>query len=133
MIASGSAFLSYDIITEWLRHHDEANQRPKLIDHLFAMSLIGTVGGFMAFNTFRGAFQGFLYVGMNIGLLSYWAMAMGNQAGASFSPSNVYYDADVSPAEKERIEMLDQQNILAWNMTCKPGYGLVQLQSKYLQ
>ena len=52
----GSAFLGYDLITEFLRHHDETNLRPKLLDHLLAMSILGTVGGFIASNSVKGAF-----------------------------------------------------------------------------
>ena len=52
----GAAFLGYDLITEFLRHHDETNLRPKFLDHLFAMSILGAGAGFMAFNSIRGAF-----------------------------------------------------------------------------
>jgi hypothetical protein len=73
MMVGGSIFLSYDLIREFLVHHDENNLRPKVIDHLIAMSLIGTVGGLMTLNTIRGAFQGFVFFGINFGLLSWWA------------------------------------------------------------
>jgi len=52
----GATFLSYDLITEFLRHHDENNLRPKIFDHLFAMSLISIGLGFMFTNSLRGAF-----------------------------------------------------------------------------
>ena len=131
MAIGGSIFLSYDLITEFMRHHDENNLRPKLVDHMIAMCLIGTFGGLMTFNTIRGAFQGFLFFGINIGLLTYWAMCMGTRPGAGIASSNMYYDKDVTQAEKERFEMLDQTEILAYNMGIKPAYGMMDLVQKY--
>lgn len=55
MAVGASVFLGYDLILEFMRHHDETNLRPMIIDHLTAMSVIGTVGGFYATNTIRGA------------------------------------------------------------------------------
>lgn len=131
MVVGGSVFLGYELILEFLRHHDELNMRPKLVDHIFAMSLIGTVGGFMAMNSIKGAFQGFLFFGLNLGFLSYWAMNMAWGPGGGNKPLTVIYDADVTPEEKERFEMMDQAEILAHNMRGKPGYGLIQLTQKY--
>lgn len=74
MMIGGSIFLGYDLIREAFVHHDETNQRPKIIDHVAAMSIIGTIGGLMMTNTLRGALQGFLFVGLNIGFLSYWVI-----------------------------------------------------------
>lgn len=83
MAIGASIFLGYDLILEFLRHHDEQNPRPKIIDHVFAMSVIGTVGGLMATNTIRGGFQGFLFFGIQFGFLSHWMMEMGTRPGAS--------------------------------------------------
>ena len=60
-------------------------------------------------------------------------MSHAARPGQSIAPSHVYYDADVSKEEKERIEMLDQVNIQAYNLMKKPAYGLVQLNQKYEQ
>ena len=131
MAVGGSIVLGYDLIIEALRHHDETNLRPMIIDHLFAMSLLGTFGGWMATNSMRGAFQGFLFFGINIGFLSYWAMKVGLRPGAAGAPANIYYDADVTPEERERFEMLDQVEQLAFNLRANPGYGLIQLDQKF--
>jgi len=125
MAYGAAAFLSYDLITEFLRHHDETNLRPKLLDHLLAMSLIGTGAGFIASNSIRGAFQGFLFIGLNVGFLSYWAMKQAVRPGGGRAPAHIYYDADVTKEEKERIEMMDQVDILAHNMSIKPAYGQI--------
>ena len=114
----GAAVLGYDLIREFMRHHDETNMRPKVVDHLIAMSIIGASGGFIATNTIRGAFQGFLFIGLNFGLMSWWWQSMGTRPGAIPAGNYFYYDADVTPEEKERLEMEDQVQILAYNM-CK--------------
>jgi len=51
IMIGASVVVGYDLVIEFLRHHDELNQRPMIIDHLIAMSTIGTVGGWMATNT----------------------------------------------------------------------------------
>ena len=106
MIYGGSFFLGYDLIIEFLfRHHDENNLRPRIIEHVAAMCILGTIGGFIATNTIRGSFAGFLGFGLNGGFWSYWLMSMGNKPGASLAPPCIYYEADVSKEERERFEM----------------------------
>jgi len=55
MAIGASIFLGYDLIHEALRYHDHQTQRPKIVDHVIAMSIIGTVGGFMFGNTLMAA------------------------------------------------------------------------------
>ena len=128
-----ASFLSYDLIIEFMRHHDETNLRPMFIDHLLAMSLIGMGGGFIAMNSVRGAVQGLFFVGGFLGCLSYWLMTYGMRPFGSAHQGGqlLYYDADVSKEEKERIEMLDQLDILSYNMSRRPGYGAVKLNQAY--
>ena len=116
MLAGGAFFLGYDLINEYLfRHHEESNLRPKLIEHVTAMAILGSIGGFMAFNTLNGGWVGFL-MGIHTGLLSGWVLSLGFKPGSSAGTPLIYYEADVSPEEKERIEMMDQTEILAFNM-----------------
>ena len=96
MMVGASIFLGYDILMEWMRHHDENNMRPKVVDHIIAMSIIGTIGGWMTTNSLRGAFQGFLFIGLNLGFLTYWAMTQGTRPGAALAPVNIYYEAGVT-------------------------------------
>jgi len=126
-MATGAAlFLGYDLIMEGWRYHDHTTTRPMIVDHVATMSVLGTIGGFMATNTIRGAFQGFLWFGLNVGFLSYWVFMFGMKPGAcQAGPVNFYYDADVSKEEKERLEMQDQLDIISYNMMKEPGYGLV--------
>lgn len=133
MAYGGSAVLGYDLLREFLVHHDENNLRPKVIDHIFAMSVLGTIGGFCATNTLAGALRGFLFIGLNFGFISYWWASNGMQPGATLASSHIYYEQGVSDEEKERIQMQDQLQILAYNMNCKPGYGLTSLNQSYQQ
>ena len=132
MAIGAATFLGYDLIHEFMRHHDENNLRPAILDHLLAMSIIGTVGGLMATNSVKGAFGGFLYFGINFGFMSYWLMNFGGQrpGGALHAPVAFNYDNDVTKEEKERIEMLDQTAILAYNLQLQPGYGVANIYQK---
>ena len=49
------------------------------------------------------------------------------------APVSFHYDPDVTKEEKERIEMLDQLDILAYNMSKDPGYGMIQINQKFIQ
>ena len=82
-------------------------------------------------NSIRGAFQGLLFVGLNLGFLSYWFMTIGMRPNAGQAPALIYYDADVSKEEKERLEMQDQLDILTFNMLSKPAYGLAEVNQKF--
>ena len=77
MMYGASMFLSYDIITELLRHHDESNLRPQIVDHLFALALIGTGTGLTMTNTPAGALRGFLFFTIVLGPLSMWIKNLG--------------------------------------------------------
>ena len=125
MMFGASLFLSYDLITEFLRHHDETNLRPKFIDHMLAFMIIGTVTGFVGLNTFHGAFQGFLLSTFALGPITYWCKLMGMEQFGFYRPVNILYQDDITPEEVERIRMEDEVEIMAHNMSTKPGYGLI--------
>ena len=77
MLYGGSAVLAYELITEQLRHHDENNLRPKLVDHVFALMIIGSVAGFMVSNSMLGAFRGFLVSTFFFAPTTYWFKSQG--------------------------------------------------------
>ena len=60
-------------------------------------------------------------------------MQQGMRPGAGHGPANFYYEKDVTAEEKERIEMLDQVNILAHNLTSKPAYGMFKVSQRFEQ
>ena len=47
---AGGAFLLYTLIHDELVHHDEANNRPRFLDHAFALTVVGTLGGIYFLN-----------------------------------------------------------------------------------
>jgi len=58
-------------------------------------------------------------------------MKQGLRPACGPTPVHFYYDKSVTPEEKERIEMLDQVDILAHNLVSKPAYGLVQTKQAF--
>ena len=124
-IYGGSLTLTYQILTEQLRHHDEANMRPQFIDHMVVTMLLGTFVGFVAMNSARGALQGLMVSTVLIGPGTYWMKKVGLGSYDCNRPANIYYQNDVTPEEVERIRMQDEAEALAWNMSIKPGYGLI--------
>ena len=92
MLLGGSAFLGYDLILEFMRHHDETNLRPFIIDHLIATSIISTIGGFIATNSIHGAFASFLLFGLTGGIITHWGYKMnGFRPGGAPTAALIYY------------------------------------------
>jgi len=59
MLIGGSVLLSYQLILDYLRHHEESNNdRPQYFDHLFASTIIGSTAGF-----FLGGAPRFVFIG----------------------------------------------------------------------
>lgn len=133
MALGGTAVVGYDLVREFLRHHEETNTRPKIIDHLIATSVVGSGAGLYMANTVRGALQGFLFLGLMCGIVSWWALSVSMRPGRPVNNANFYYDKDVTAEERERIEAMDQAETLAWRMCQEPGYGLVQVNQAYQQ
>ena len=73
----GVAYFSYDFIVEFLKHHDENNLRPAVVDHIFAVTLISTIGTMAVTNNPKMALGAFIFSLVNVGPLSYWWTKMG--------------------------------------------------------
>ena len=108
-----------------MRHHDEANLRPQFMDHMLATMLIGTVSGFLALNTLTGALQGLMVSTCAIGPGLYWVKQCGPGFMEHTGPANIFYTDDTTPEEVERIRMEDEVEMLAYNMSKQPGYGII--------
>jgi hypothetical protein len=107
MLIGGSLTLSYQLIFDYLRHHEESNNdRPLYFDHVKACTIIGAVSlgiwGAMPRFWFTGAFLG----GMLIAPMSWWLYKHGRINGAN-RHSNIFYDNGVSQDEVDRIRHLD--------------------------
>ena len=60
-----------------------------------------------------------------IGPSLYWAKNLGIGPVAHRGLPNIIYQDDVTPEEIEKIRMQDEVEMLAFNMSKQPGYGLV--------
>lgn len=107
MLIGGSLTLSYQLIFDYLRHHEESNNdRPLYFDHVKALTIIGAFSlgmyGAMPRFWFTGGFLG----GMVIAPMSWWLYKHGRINGAN-RHSNIFYDNNVSQDEVDRIRHLD--------------------------
>lgn len=123
MLVGGSLTLSYRLIIDFLRHHEESNNdRPMLFDHTFALSLIsatvfGMYGGMPRY-WFTGAFVGATLLAP----MSWWIYRHG-RFNAQHRSSNIYYENGLSKEELERIQQLDAIESLGATMLTQPAYG----------
>jgi hypothetical protein len=132
MLIGGSVTLSYQLIFDYLRHHEEGNNdRPLFFDHMYALSLIGAFsmgiyGGMPRF-WFTGAFIG----GMLIAPMSWWLMKQG-RINAHARHSNIFYDNACSKDEIERIQHLDAIESLGATLAAQPAYGYFQGDARHV-
>lgn len=132
MLIGGSITLSYQLIFDYLRHHEEANNdRPLLIDHTIACTLIGATtaglyGGFPRF-WFTGGFVG----GMMIAPMGWWLYKQG-RLNAQDRHANVFYEDTVTREEVERIQNVDAIESLGSALLAKPGYGYFNGDARHL-
>ena len=114
-------FVSYDIIIDQMRHHDEANSRPAFFDHLAATTLIGTgIGAFSFSHPFYVFCSGFFSLAL-IGPSTWWFKKTAVQN--TVKPANIFYENDCTPEEIERFRHQDHIEEMAQRMMATPGYG----------
>lgn len=132
MLIGGSVTLSYQLVFDYLRHHEEGNNdRPLFFDHATACTLIGAFslgmyGGFPRF-WFTGGFVG----GMIIAPMAWWLYKQG-RLNAQDRHVNVFYEDNVTRDEVERIQNLDAIESLGTALLAKPGYGYFSGDSRHL-
>ena len=100
--AMGSAtLLGYQLILDFLRHHDETNSRPMFFDHMMATTAIGTFVGAIKFNHPLHIFSAGFFSMMLLTPALWWL----NQAGKMNSKrnSNIFYTNDCTMEEVERF------------------------------
>ena len=130
----GSVMLSYQLIREWLVHHDHTNLRPKFIDHLIATTIVGGIA-FMLFNNggLRNLASGCIFSFCTVAPMTWWLKMNGARPQAHLDRSpNVFYLNDTTPEEIERIRHQDMVESLAYQMNSQPGFGLVGRDARYV-
>lgn len=132
MLIGGSVTLSYQLIFDFLRHHEETNNdRPIYFDHLAACTIISSFSigmwGFMPRFWAIGAVSGFTWIGPG----TWWILKNG-KLNASVRPSNIYYENSVTREEVERFQHLDAIESLGSHMQAQPGYGYFKGDSRHV-
>jgi hypothetical protein len=125
MLLGGSLLTTYQILTDYFKHHDEANMRPFFVDHMIVMMIMGTFTGFMALNSIKGAAVGWMVSTVFLGPATFWMGKVGLGYYDYNKPCNIFYENDTTPEEVERIRMIDEVEKLGHNMSLQPGYGLI--------
>ena len=96
--------LSYQLINDFLRHHDEANSRPVFFDHMIATTLIGTGTGALIFSSPFHVFCSGFFSMMLVAPFSFWVK---NHKLAPTRSANIFYENDCSAEEIERFRHQD--------------------------
>ena len=103
MMIGGSVTLSYQLIFDYLRHHEESNNdRPLFFDHMYACTLIGAVSAGIYGGMPRFWFTGGFFGAMLFAPMSWWLIKHGRLNG-QYRHANIFYDNNVNKEEIERI------------------------------
>jgi len=129
VLIGGSLTLGYQLIFDYLRHHEEGNNdRPVWIDHTIALTVLGATaaglwGGLPSY-WLTGAIVG----GMLLSPMTWWLKQHG-KINSAYRPSNIFYENGVSQEEVDRIRYLDAVEVLGQQLGATPGYGYFKGQS----
>lgn len=122
-LIGGSIALSYTLIIDFLRHHEETNNdRPYYFDHMFALTVIGGAIGLFQGGMPRHAFVGAWVGGMCLAPFG-WFIHKHARLNAQNRPTNIFYQNDVTKEDVERIQHIDEMETIAFMMRAQPGYG----------
>ena len=107
VMVGAATLLSYQIIRDYLRHHEEGNNdRPVVIDHMIATTAIMTVAGGFIGGLPKHALTGFVASVFLISPMSWWIYKHGRMNSGN-RPADIFYENSVTPEEIERIQNLD--------------------------
>ena len=119
----GSMTLSYQLIFDFLRHHEETNiDRPLYFDHMLATTIIGAFTGGIWAGLPKYWFTGGFLGGFLIAPMTWWLYKQGS-INALHRPHNIFYESTVSQEEVDRFRQLDAIEELGATMKAQPGYG----------
>ena len=100
-LMGGSLFLSYQMIHDFLRHHDEANGRPMFFDHMIATTTIGTVLGGFYLKSPVGVFCSMFFSIVLVSPTMWWFK---NKCKLNHvRPANIFYENGTTAEEVERF------------------------------
>lgn len=96
-----SVLVSYQLTIDFLRHHDEANNRPTFFDHALGCAVVGTGAGALIFtNPFSILCTTFF--SLSIAAPTLWWL----KHNAVINPmrnANIFYENSCTPEEIERF------------------------------
>ena len=116
MLIGGSLTLSYQLIFDYLRHHEEGNNdRPLVIDHTIALTVIGAFSLGMYGGLPRYWLAGAIVGGMLLSPMTWW-MKTNGRINSGNRHSNVFYENGVTQDEVDRIRHLDAIEALGFSM-----------------
>ncbi len=103
------------------------------IDHTLAMMLVGGVAAATAFGgSPKHFFTGAIFAGWTLGPMLYWAKTQGMRPGAMYRPTKIYYTNDATKEEIERFRQQDTIDMLAHEMSARPGYGYFNRDARHM-
>ena len=127
----GSLFLSYQLIIDYLKHHETNTDIPQYFYHTFALTVVGAgIGlfyGAMPRHLLIGGFMG----GMFVAPASYFLMKTARFNANARNP-NIFYENEVSQEDVDRIRHIDMIEALSHQMRARPGYGYHQKDQRHV-
>ena len=124
--AGAFLFMSYDMMLHYFRHHDEAPNRPRIVDHTLAVVILSTLGG-AYFTRHPGALFASSFLGLMFAAPMSWYLANYAKPGSNFKYANIFYENGCTPEEIERFRHQDMVEDLGQLMIAQPGCGYVPL------
>lgn len=92
ILIGGCITLSYQLIFDFLRHHEETNNdRPLYFDHLIATTLIGSATTGFTLGHPKYFFLGGFFSFMIVAPISWW-LYKNAKMNANKRPSNIFYE-----------------------------------------
>ena len=114
--------LSYTWINFWLRHHDEANSRPKYLDHTIATTAISVVASAFAFKHPQHIFATGVFAILLISPITWYAYKT-MKLGPGGKAANIFYENGTTKEEIERFRHQDMIENLGFVLRSEPGFG----------
>ena len=126
-LMGGAVVMGYQIIIDYMRHHEEANPRPAYMDHTFSTTVVTTAAAAFYVTRPIHLFNTMLFSTVLLAPISWWFLKFGVRGlGQDRSPPNIFYQNDCTEEEIERFRQQDALEEAAANMKTMTGYGYAQ-------